>query len=73
MSVSEPSKFDMCVCGWTRVQHCAKEPHPCSHTVCRCKGFTLAKGSNYDLTVTGAVRNNRDLENASYHTHGGYH
>lgn len=61
-----PSPFDMCKCGWTRVQHCATKPHPCTHPGCYCRAFSHCRPGDQDWCSAPAIRNKRDLKAAKY-------
>lgn len=40
--MSAETPYDMCQCGWTRVQHCATPPHRCTDRGCSCAAFTFS-------------------------------
>jgi len=57
------SPFDMCLCGWSRIQHCATPPHPCTHERCWCKAFCFAP--NHPPKVS-AIKDEMDMAGARF-------
>lgn len=57
------SPFDMCECGWTRIQHCATPPHRCTHGGCSCSRFRLSADRENDA-LEEAISSPEDLEGA---------
>lgn len=63
MSDPQETPFDICKCGWTRVQHCATEPHQCTAIWCGCKEF---RHDPQKIPYGDAIRGPEDLRVATW-------
>jgi len=65
MADKKLTPFDMCECGWTRVQHCARAPHRCTHPGCYCVAFKLSSEPELDR-LDEAIRTTKALARARF-------